>query len=98
MSSIPADLSIPKPLRRSAASDDDVPEIRVEAYDKIREWRAVIDRTAKLNKREVFERAAADLFLEAGCESDRGAIQAITDEIYFLGRDHAVLNDDDIQY
>jgi len=29
--------------------DDDLPEIRVEAYDKIDHWRDELDRTAKLN-------------------------------------------------
>ena len=40
-------------------------EIRVEAYDKLRYWRDKLDQTAKLNKRDVFERAAVDLALEA---------------------------------
>ena len=78
--------------------DDDLPEIRVEAYDKIDHWRDELDRTAKLNKRAVFERAAADLFLEAECERDLGAVQAIADAIYALGSYHAGLCDDDIQY
>src|SRR5262249_13807129 len=92
-------LSIPPILRRTSASDDEaMPEIRVEAYDKIRYWRAVLDQTAKLKKRDVFERAAADLFLKAECERDLGAVQAIADAVYFLGRDHAGLRDDDIQY
>jgi hypothetical protein len=68
MSPIPVDPSIPKPLRRNTtpASDDEaVPEIRVEAYDKIDDWRDKLHQAAKLNKRDVFERAAADLFLEA---------------------------------
>ena len=77
---------------------DELPEIRVEAYDKIDHWRDELDRTAKLNKRAVFERAAADLFLEAECERDLGAVQAIADAIYALGSYHAGLCDDDIQY
>jgi hypothetical protein len=77
---------------------DDLPEIRVEAYDKIDQWREKLDETEKLKKRDVFERAAADLFLEAEYERDLRAIQAITDAVYFLGRDHAGLCDDDIQY
>src|SRR6516225_12505463 len=96
---IPVDLSIPKSLSRNTTSDDEaMPEIRVEAYDKIDHWRDKLHQTAKLNKRDVFERAAADLFLEAEYEHDLGAIQAITDAIYVLGRDHTGLNDDDIQY
>jgi hypothetical protein len=77
---------------------DDLPEIRVEAYDKIDQWRAKLNETEKLKKRDVFERAAADLFLEAEYERDLRAVQAITDAVYFLGRDHAGLYDDDIQY
>ena len=99
-SRIPVDLSIPKVLSRdttSANDDETVPEISVEAYDKIRHWRNKLDRTAKLDKRAVFECAAADLFLEAEYERDRGAVRAISDEIYMLGRDHTGLSDDDIQ-
>jgi len=66
-----------------------LPEIRVEACEKIDRWRDKLDQTAKLNKRDVFERAAADLFLEAECEHDLGAVQAINDVIYFLGRSFA---------
>jgi hypothetical protein len=96
---IPDDLSIPPFLNRTSASDDEaLPKIRVEAYDKINYWRDKLDQTAKLNKRGMYERAAADLSLEAECESNLGAVQAIRDEIYFLGRDHAGLCDDDIQY
>jgi RecA-family ATPase len=96
---IPDDLSIPPILRRAPASDDEaVPEISVEAYDKIDRWRDKLDQTPKLNRRYVFECAAADLFLEAQYERDRGAILAITDAIYVLGRDHAGLDDDNIQY
>ena len=53
---------------------DDLPEIRVEAYDKIDQWREKLDETEKLKKRDVFERAAADLFLEAEYERDLRAI------------------------
>jgi hypothetical protein len=75
-----------------------VPEISVEAYEKINRWRDKLDQTAKLNKRNVYQRAVADLFLEAEHERNLGAVQAITDAIYFLGRDHTGLCDDDIQY
>ena len=75
-----------------------MPEISVAAYNKIDYWRDKIDQTAKLNKRDMFERAAVDLFLEAEYESDLSAVQAITDAIYFLGRDHAGLDDDSIQF
>src|SRR5262249_51060572 len=87
------------PERQETAFDDgdDLPEIRVEAYDKIDHWRDRLDQTAKLEKRNVFERAAADLFLEAEYERDLGAVQAIYDATYVLGRDHAALCDDDIQ-
>src|SRR5215469_5305480 len=96
---IPDDLSIPPILRRTSPSDDEaVPEISVEAYEKIDRWRDKLDQTAKLNKRNVYERAAADLFLEAEHERNLSAVQAITDAIYFLGRDHTGLCDDDIQY
>jgi hypothetical protein len=57
-----------------------------------------LDETEKLKKRDVFERAAVDLFLEAQYERDLRAVQAITDAVYFLGRDHVGLCDDDIQY
>jgi len=79
-------------------ADDDVVDIRAEAYDKIDHWRDKLDQAPKLKKRDVFERAAADLFLEAEHERDLRAVQAITDAVYFLGRDHTGLNDDDIQY
>jgi len=82
----------------SESVDDDVPEIRTEAYDKLDKWRDTLDQTAKLKKRDVFEHAAADLFLEAQYEHDLGAVQAIADAIYYLGRDHAALSDDDIQF
>jgi RecA-family ATPase len=96
---IPDDLSIPPFLNRNPAGDDEaVPEISVEAYEKIDYWRDKLDQTAKLNKRAVYERATVDLFLEAEYERNLGAVQAITDAIYFLGRDHTGLNDDDIQY
>ena len=96
---IPDDLSIPPFLSRTSPSDDEaLPEIRVETYDKINYWRDKLDQTPKLDKRNTYERAAADLFLEAEHERDLGAVQAIRDEIYFLGRDHTGLNDDDIQY
>jgi hypothetical protein len=96
---IPDDLSIPPFLNRTSASDDEaVPEISVEVYKKIDRWRNKLDQTAKLNKRNMYERAADDLFLEAQYESDLGAVLAITDAIYVLGRDHTGLNDDDIQY
>jgi hypothetical protein len=79
-------------------TDDDLPEISVDAYDKIDRWRDRLDQAAKLNKRDVFESAAADLFLEAEYECDLAAHQAITDAVYALGSYHAGLNDDDIQY
>ena len=78
--------------------DDDLPEIRVEAYDKIDQWRVKLNETEKLKKRDVFERAAADLFLEAEYERDLRAVQAITDAIYILGRDYTGLDDDSIQF
>src|SRR5204863_1790036 len=74
------------------------PEIRVEAYDKIDQWREKLDETEKLKKRDIFERAACDLFLEAEYERDLRAVQAITDAVYVLGRDHAGLDDDGIQF
>ena len=77
---------------------DDLPEIRVEAYDKLDHWRDRLDQTAKLRKRDVFERAAADLFLEAEHERDLAAVQAITDAVYALGSYHAGLDDEDIQF
>jgi hypothetical protein len=88
------------PDRASQTFDDGdgLPEIRVEAYDKIDHWRDRLDQTAKLEKRNVFERAAADLFLEAEYQRDLGAVQAIYDATYVLGRDHAALSDDDIQF
>ena len=79
-------------------TSDDLPEIRVEAYDKLDHWRDKIDQTTKLDKRDVFERAAADLVLEAECELDRGAMRAIYDAVYLLGRDHAGLDDNSIQF
>ena len=79
-------------------ADDDVVDIRAEAYDKIDYWRDKIDQAPKLKKRAVFERAADDIFLEAQCEHDLGAVQAIADAVYYLGRDHAALSDDDIQF
>jgi len=86
-------------LNRTSASDDEaLPEIRVETYDKINYWRDKLDQTPKLDKRNTYERAAADLFLEAEHERDLGAVQAIRDEIYFLGRDHAGLDDDSIEW
>jgi hypothetical protein len=79
--------------------DDEVlPEIRFEAYDKIDRWREKLDQTAKLKKRDIFERAAADLFLEAEHERDLAAVQAITDAVYALGSYHAGLDDEDIQF
>ena len=77
---------------------DDLPEIRIEAYDKIDQWRDELDRTAKLKKRDVYERAAHDLLLEAQSETDLRAIQAITDAVYALGSYHAGLDDEDIQF
>ena len=63
---IPDDLSIPPFLNRTSASDDEaVPEISIEVYKKIDRWRNKLDQTAKLNKRNMYERAADDLFLEA---------------------------------
>jgi hypothetical protein len=84
--------------RQRLNRDDDLPEIRAEAYDKLDDWRAELDQTPKLKKRDAFERAAADLFLEAEYEHDLAATQAITDAVYFLGRDYTGLGDDDIQY
>jgi len=80
--------------------DDDkpLPEISVDAYNKLDRWRDELDRTQKMDKRAVFERAAADLFLEAEFEHDLAASRAIADAIYLLGRDHAGLDDDDIQF
>jgi hypothetical protein len=98
---IPDDLSIPPFLNRNTtpASDEEaLPEIRLEAYNKLDHWRDELDRTTKMKKRDVFERAAADLFLEAEYEHNLAAVQAIADAIYVLGRDHTGLNDDDIQY
>ena len=77
---------------------DDQPEIRVEAYDKLGQWRVKLNETEKLKKRDVFERAAADLFLEAEYERDLRAVQAITDAIHILGRDYTGLDDDSIQF
>ena len=86
-------------LNRTSASDDEaLPEIRVETSDKINYWRDKLDQTPKLEKRKVFECAAPDLFLEAECEHDLGAVQAIRDAIYVLGRDHAGLDDDSIEW
>jgi hypothetical protein len=97
---IPRDLSIPKFLSRNATPSDDeaVPEIRLAAYSKIDYWRDKLDRTPKLDKRATFECAAEDLFLEAEYERDLGAVRAIADAVYFLGRDHAGLDDDTIQF
>jgi len=82
----------------TTSDDEALPEIRVEASDKINRWRNKLDRAAKINKRKTFERAADDLFIEAEYEFDPAGVQAIYDEVYFLGRDYAGLNDDDIQY
>jgi hypothetical protein len=81
-----------------ASDEEALPEIRLEAYNKLDHWRDKLDQTAKLKKRDIFERAAADLFLEAEYERDLAAVQAIVDAIYVLGRDYTGLNDDDIQY
>ena len=75
-----------------------LPEISTEAFQKIDGWRDELDRTPKIDKRSAFERAAADLFLEAEFERDLAAVRAIRDAIYILGRDHAGLDDDDIQF
>jgi hypothetical protein len=79
-------------------SEESLPEISIEAYNKIDRWRIELDQTPKLNKRDVFERAAGDLFLEAEFENNLGAVRAIHDAVYVLGRDHAGLADDDIQF
>jgi hypothetical protein len=78
--------------------DKALPEIRIEAYEKLDHWRDHIDCAPKLKKREVFERAADDLYLEAQCERDPGAVQAVTDAIYSLGSYHAGLDDGDLQF
>src|SRR6516165_10018611 len=83
---------------RTETTGDDQPEIRVEAYDKLGQWRVKLNETEKLKKRDVFERAAADLFLEAEYERDLRAVQAITDAIHILGRDYTGLDDDSIQF
>ena len=62
---------------RTETTGDDLQEIRVEAYDKLDQWRMKLGETEKLKKRSVFERAAADLFLEAQYERDLGTVQAI---------------------
>lgn len=79
-------------------SDEALPEISVAAYGKIDRWRDQLDRTPKIDKRDVFERGAADLFVEAGFERDLASWQAIRDAIYILGRDHAGLDDNSIQF
>jgi hypothetical protein len=88
----------PDPFAFLDNEEDNRPEISVEAYDKIDRWRAELDRTPKIDKRAVFERAATDLSLEAEFERNLRAVQAIRDAVYFLGRDHAGLDDDDIQF
>jgi RecA-family ATPase len=95
---VPADLSIPPFLKRTDDDEAGPPPISLEAYDKLGHWRDQLKQTPKLNKRSVFERAADDLFLAAEFEHDLGACQAISDAVYFLGRDHAALDDDSIQF
>jgi AAA domain-containing protein len=79
------------------SDNDERPEFSIAVYDKLDHWRRLLKQSAKMKKRDVFERAALDLFLEAEHESDRGTWQAICDAIYVLGRDHAGLDDDGIQ-
>jgi putative DNA primase/helicase len=77
---------------------DDMPEISIDADEKLRYWRGKLDQTPKLKKRDVFELAAGDIFAEAENEHDLRAYQAITDAVYALGSYHAGLHDDDIQF
>jgi AAA domain len=85
-------------MTESIFDDQAMPEISITTYEKLAKWRQQLDQTPKLNKRNVFERAADDLFLEREFERDLGTCQAIVDAIYFLGRDHAALDDDSIQF
>jgi hypothetical protein len=87
-------------IRQAAFNEDDdaPPAISLEAHNKLARWRSKLNQTPKLNKRDVFEKAADDLFLEAEFERDLGAVQAIGDAIYVLGRDHTGLDDDSIQF
>jgi uncharacterized protein (UPF0548 family) len=73
--------------------DEAMPEISITTYEKLAKWRQQLDQTPKLDKRNVFERAADDLFLEREFERDLGTCQAISDALFFLGRDHAALDD-----
>ena len=62
-------------------SDEALPEISVDAYEKPDYWREKIDRAPKLKKRNEFELAAGDLFAEAEYERDLRACQAVADAV-----------------
>ena len=83
------------PATPNIETDDRLP---LGAWQKLEAWRVKLDGTPKLKKRDAFERAADDLFLEAETQRNLGVVQRITDAIYQLGCDHAGLSDDDIQF
>jgi hypothetical protein len=87
-----------EPTIEGNIDDEAVPEISIDAYEKLDYWRDKLEQTPKLKKRDVFELAAGDLFAEAEYERDLRACHAITDAVYALGSYHAGLSDDDIGY
>jgi hypothetical protein len=74
---------------------DGLPEIPLETYNKLDEWRRKIDQAS--DKRGTFAAACFDLATDGQFEHDLRKVRAIDDAVYILGRDHASLSDDDIQ-
>jgi RecA-family ATPase len=72
----------------------------IEPYwdDKLDRWRRELEQTPKLKKRDVFERAAEALFLEAQSECNLKTVQAVADCVYELGKYDAGLGDDDVEF
>jgi hypothetical protein len=80
------------------AEVDDLPEINAATYAKIDRWCDVIDKTPKIDKRNIFAAAVEDIWPDAHRETDLGAVESIKDDLFVLGRDHAGLDDQDIDF
>ena len=82
----------------AVVDDDDLPEISLEAYEELDRWRDLLDRTPAIDRRTTFAAAAAELYRVALREPDPRAQRSIENSLRVLGREHARLAADDVDY
>jgi hypothetical protein len=76
--------------------DDGKVDLPIDTCAKLDRWESALNRTSKIDKRSTFKAAADDIYMQN--QADLGTAQAIEDAIYYLGRDFAGLDHEDIDF